>query len=486
MSLESRYRAEDMEAVALQERFREAAEAAREYLKKVCATIVISLSEKMKEPTPQEKKRLLDGIKNMSAAVAGIAILAHASPTQARVRHFSPAPKAPEISQSTAEGLTTEIVPILEGTSTFVLEGPAESLPEKLPKVLERSLPQLEAPTASGSAGQPKRHDSPFVLDEQHTEDRTPLLSGEKKSYVIATYRTKDGAALKDPILVKIPYILKNGAEPDFLLTTDEDKKFTFGKAEIVSDIPSKKDSSLSHGFYGEQSVRYPLSDDGNVSVSIGLAYGTEHGKPGTTVHTPGLTGGDKGYKVSPSIGMVVTPSSLSEFTLKMQPHFTEGTLDVAQRRPLAFMGSWVARSDEPNWSELRIDGAVEMNGDLLMTSPISRGKGRIEATQAFINPAWGLGVTVGGVAENTQLVEQGADRHNPTSIGMRFGATATLPEKFKNRADFKWLTELLGDKELDFGVTVSPGMSGDPTGAKIAIDARIEKAKKKAKKESE
>jgi hypothetical protein len=469
------------------ERVREAFDAAREYLKEIGAMISISLPADMKEPSADEKKNLLDGIRGMAATLAGVAILAHASPAPARVREFSPLQKAPETTELQEEGLTFHAVDIPQGTRELTLQGSESSLPSKLPSVLEKTLPMAVSEDASGSAKPPKRVDSPFVLQEQRTEVRNGV------TYRIGVYRTKDSAPLTDPVFIKIPYVIKRGVQPSFSLITDDDKRFTFGSAAVHGDLAAKSGSVASSGFYGEQNFRYPLSDDGNVQVEIGALYGTEHGTPGTTVHTPGKTGGDVGYKLAPSIGVSYTPSSLSEFALKMQPHFTEGTTDLAQalsissRRPVAVLGYWEQRNDDPNWQELRIDGALEVNGDqfaITLPAPFSRAKARVQATQAFINPAWGLGTTVGGVLEHVRLPELGKDAQNPTHVGIRFGGVASIPESMKKNTNIKWLVDLLGDKELDFGATIMPGFSQDPTGLKIELDAQIKEIKKQKKEE--
>lgn len=478
---------EKSESIDFAETVREALDAAREYLKDVGTMVSISVPSGMKEPSSIEKKKLLDGIRGMAATIAGIAVLSHAFPGEARVREFSPLQKAPEASELQEEGLTFHAVDIPEGTRELTLQGSESSLPSKLPSVLEKTLPMAVAEEASGSAKTPKRVDSPFVLQDQRTEIR------DGATYRIGVYQTKDGNPLADPVFVKIPYLVKQGVLPSFSLITDDDKRFTFGSTTVRGELASKTGSPVSSGFYSEQSFRYPLSDDGKVNVEIGAAYGTEHGKPGTTVHTPGYVEGDRGYKVTPSIGVSYTPSSLSEFALKMQPHFTEGVADLAQslsispRRPVAFLGYWEQRSTDPNWRELRIDGALEVNGDqfaITLPAPFSRAKARVEATQAFMNPAWGLGATVGGVLEHVRLPELGKDAQNPTHVGIRFGGVAFVPENMKGKNNIKWLLDLIDNKELDFGATIMPGFGQDPTGLKIEFDAQIKEIKKQKKEE--
>lgn len=469
----------DMESHSFMERIREATDRAREYLQERGITVSLSLPTDMKEPSPAQKKNLLEGMRAMGAALAGAAILAHAAPGEARVREFAPHEEKPEITQAQVEGLTFQMVEMFEGTSELRLEGPETSLPAKLPNVLEKTLPTTQG--ASGSDETERRHDSPFVLQEQRTEDRGGV------PYRVGVYHTKDGVPLPGLMWLKVPYVAKKGADqPHFTIVTNDDKRFVFGQTDVAADLPMKNESPSSMGFYSEQSIRYPLSDDGKVSVGIGVAYGTEYGKPGTTVHTPGQVGGDTGHKVTPSLELTVTPDSLSEFTAKMQPRFVN--MNLAGRRPLVIMGEWVGRTDNPNWQELKIDGALEVNGDQFMLSlpaPFSRAKGRIEATQAFINPAWGSGVTLSVVAEHVRTPESGATVQNPVHLGLRFGAAARIPENIKkNPSGMKWLVDLLGDKELDFGITWMPGMENDPTGAKVELDARLEKAKKQAKKE--
>ncbi|MBI4600082.1 hypothetical protein HY732_04120 [Candidatus Uhrbacteria bacterium] len=470
------------EQMPLSERMAEMGKNVIEFLRGQGLEVALSVPPDMKKPTPAQKEKILRGITTVGAALAGAAMFAASEGSaSARVREFSPhAATRPEVAQSAAEGLTYETVDILEHTSVLILKGPAESFPSVLPKVLQKDAPHATTATASESPSAQKHLDSPFILEKEETVQQ--FVPGLKKivPYRVATYRTRDGQPLIDNIFVKIPYVLKNGVEPQFSLTTDDDKKLFFGKTEVAYDHPLKKDSPASAGFFAEQSVQYPVSDDGKMSIGMGIAYGTEYGSPGTTVHTPGKAGDDKGYMVAPSLEFTFVPDSLSEFSAKMQPHFSEGTIDIAQRRPLVFLGSWIARSEDQNWHELRIDGGIEINGETFMATPISRAKGRVEYRQAFINPAWALGGTIGPVVEHARLPEIGKDGQNPVHVGIRFGATAQLPEGIKNNPSFGWLRDLLEDKELDIGITAMPGVSGDPTGAKIEFDASLEKAKEK------
>jgi|GEM_PF-5844464 len=448
-------RTENTETNRLAELLRDGIERAHDLFEKTAFTLGFKIPEG-KDLSEAEKRETIEKIRRLvGATVAGV-VVAGAIPemlltqgADARVQNLTIQGEKFEKSITQAEREATITIGIAEipvGTSVLRI-GPSEYLPKTMPHILSNA--PLDKKNAAGN--------SSFQLKEVKEISNK---KGEVKRYAI--YETVDQKQLKETETVQIPTTVPENSEAQLPLTTNEDQQLSLSRIEAAYQLPigDKSKSTISEGFYSEATLEFPLTDDGSIKLELGGSYATEYGKPGSTIVAPPVEGKDKGYKISPSLGIAYSPWKESELRAMIQPNFSQGSLDVSEKRPAVVLGSWKQRSDDPHWWQYQVSGAAEF-GDEKTIGFIPRFQGRVVLDKVFIaNPDLDLDMTIGIGAKTTFLAEEGAQSRKPFQVPVRLGAVKGV--------------ELFGQTyELNITTSIAPGRDDLP---ELAIETSLQK----------
>ncbi|MDP2630401.1 MAG: hypothetical protein Q8P56_03250 [Candidatus Uhrbacteria bacterium] len=428
---------------------------AREFFEKTDFNLGITPSEG-EAPSPEEQKNVIEKTRRLvSATVAGV-IMAGVIPealspqhAEARMHNITVhGEKFEKAAKEAEQELVTTMAKadIPYGTSVLRI-GPSEYLPKNMPAIL------LNAPADKKQVA----GNSSFQL--KSVEEIPGVRGGKAQRRAI--YETSDRKAIKESETIKIPTSVPEDQEITLPLVTNDDQQISLARIEAGYQLPvgDKSHTTTSEGARVQAVSEFPLSDDGLVRLQLGAAYATEFGAPGTNPMAPPVAGKDKGFKVSPSLGVAWSPWKDSELRGSVQPSFTEA-LSISEKRPAVLLGSWAQRSDDPNWWQYKLSAIAEL-GDKETIGAIPRFQANAVLDKVFIvNPDIDLGITIGIGAQSTYLAEQGAQSRKPFQIPVRIGAVKEI--------------ELFGGKyELNVTANVIPGRDDLP---EVSVETSLQK----------